>query len=85
MTSAEFVDEIKYASSPNRPNLYFVPRISLGKPHATDTKCGLTLWLGSTNVDSPLRRARVTTRVVHAIDCIAVELNLFVRFPFNSS
>lgn len=70
MTSAFCVLATNQASSPNRPNLYFDRRKSLGKPHATDTKCGLTLLLGSTNVEKPLRNARDTSRVVQQIDCI---------------
>lgn len=70
MTSAELVDEINHASSPNRPSLYLLPRISLGNPQATDTKCGFTFWLGSINVANPEHNARVTALVVHASDCI---------------
>lgn len=40
MTSAFCVDEMNQASSPNRPNLCFDRRKSLGKPHATDTNRG---------------------------------------------
>lgn len=70
MTSAELVDDMNHASSPNRPNLYLLPRISLGNPQATDTKCGFTFWLGSISVAKPEHSARVTTRVVHASDCM---------------
>ena len=79
MTSAFCVDATNQASSPNRPNLYFDRRKSLGKPHATDTKCGLTLLLGSTSVEKPFRSARDTSRVVQQIDCIFF---LFLAFRF---
>lgn len=83
MTSAEFVDEMNHASSPNRPNLYLVPKISLGNPQATDTKCGFTFWLGSINVEKPLRSARVKTRVVQAIDCMADDFLCFFLVEQN--
>lgn len=77
MTSALCVDEMNQASSPNRPNLYLDRRKSLGKPHATDTKYGLTLLLGSIKVENPLRNARVTSRVVQQIDCILLNLCVY--------
>lgn len=70
MTSESCVDDINQASSPNRPNFGLDRWKSLGKPHATDTKCGFTLLFVSTNVEKPLRNARVTSRVVQQIDCI---------------
>lgn len=83
MTSAFCVDALNHASSPNLPNWYLDRRKSLGKPQATETKCGLTLLLGSTSVEKPLRNARDTSRVVQQIDCILLPFFLAYAF-FNS-
>lgn len=89
MTSAFCVDAMNQASSPNLPNLYLDRRKSLGKPHATETRCGLTLAFGSTSVEKPLFNARDTSRVVQQIDCIftfllfrCVSFTLFAEFYF---
>lgn len=83
ITSAFCVEATNHASSPNFPNLYLERNISFGKPHATDTKCGLTFLFGSTTVENPLRNARENRRVVQQIDCIFfLNYLLFICFGF---
>lgn len=75
------MEATNHASSPNFPNLYLERNISFGKPHATETKCGLTFLFGSTTVENPLRNARENRRVVQQIDCI---FELFVVYILNA-